>query len=657
MPSIGLGESIPPDTAHAVSVSLPTWKANVGYEEGESWVISKMVTGYPRFFIHNLIKAFAASIAERFGQPGQTSVLFPSRAAAERCKEFIEKYATEPALLKNLTLVHLALDPSNPESAPYRSLAPTISAVIINTETFPFGKQYWQHSGDGVSSRRAEYCHKLFIEGLLVRLSDDNIPVAASTPVSATPSPAPPAVAGMKPFRGPKRYRRPMSTADSAASPASTLSAAVASTPTTNGKSNGHPISPHTGAGEEDEDETARFLEERFGRNLDLSFVRRAKSAILRRITGAMTADNDVDLEHSRTPTPAAADANFRGVSDVQEEDVYLVPCGMNAVFNAHRFLLRARPDKAHLKSINFGFPYVDTLKILQKFGAGCLFYGHASEEDLDDLEQRLKEGERFLGLFCEFPGNPLLTCPNLVRIRKLADEYDFAVVVDETIGTFANVNVLPYSDIVVSSLTKIFSGDCNVMGGSLVLNRHQKALYTKLKEAAAIEYDPNSYWPEDAIFMERNSRDFATRVDRINANAQTICDVLLASPVVKQLNYPKYVPTRANYEACRIHAAADSTHGHREGGYGGLLSFSFHNKAQAIAFYDAVDTAKGPSLGTNFTLTSPYVVLAHYQELDWCAGLGVDPDLIRVSVGLEEENALRETFETALAAAAAVVA
>lgn len=62
-----IGEPIPPNTAHvslssalitrvllvdfykAVSVSLPTWRANVGYEEGEDWVIDKMKTGYPRF--------------------------------------------------------------------------------------------------------------------------------------------------------------------------------------------------------------------------------------------------------------------------------------------------------------------------------------------------------------------------------------------------------------------------------------------------------------------------------------------------------------------------------------------------------------------------------------------------------------------------------
>lgn len=53
-----------------------------------------------------------------------------------------------------------------------------------------------------------------------------------------------------------------------------------------------------------------------------------------------------------------------------------------------------------------------------------------------------------------------------MVRIRALADKYNFAVVVDETVGNFLNVHVLPYADVVVSSLTKVFSGDSNVMGG-----------------------------------------------------------------------------------------------------------------------------------------------------------------------------------------------
>lgn len=115
-------------------------------------------------------------------------------------------------------------------------------------------------------------------------------------------------------------------------------------------------------------------------------------------------------------------------------------------------------------------FPYIDTLKILEKWGPGCLFYGHGASTDLDDLERRCETGERFLALFCEFPGNPLLKTPDLRRIRTLANRYDFAVVVDETIGNFINVHVLPYADVVVSSLTKVFTGECNVMGGRYAL-------------------------------------------------------------------------------------------------------------------------------------------------------------------------------------------
>ena len=81
-------------------------------------------------------------------------------------------------------------------------------------------------------------------------------------------------------------------------------------------------------------------------------------------------------------------------------------------------------------------------------------------------MEWRCIRGEKFLALFCEFPGNPLLKSPDLLRIRRISDRYDFAVVVDETIGNFINIHALVYADVAVSSLTKIFSGDSNVMGG-----------------------------------------------------------------------------------------------------------------------------------------------------------------------------------------------
>lgn len=67
----------------------------------------------------------------------------------------------------------------------------------------------------------------------------------------------------------------------------------------------------------------------------------------------------------------------------------------------------------------------------------------------------------------------------------------------------------------------------------------------------------------------------------------------IFTAALVKQVNYPKLSPTRPHYDSCR----------NRRGGYGGLLSATFFSMGEAIKFYDNLDTAKGPSLGTNFTL------------------------------------------------------
>lgn len=76
----------------------------------------------------------------------------------------------------------------------------------------------------------------------------------------------------------------------------------------------------------------------------------------------------------------------------------------------------------------------------------------------------------------------------------------------------------------------------------------------------------------------------------------------------VKQVYYPKCSPTKEFYDNCRC----------PDRGYGGLLSITFYTTEDAVLFFDEIKTAKGPSLGTNFTLSSPYTLLAHYGELEW---------------------------------------
>ena len=82
------------------------------------------------------------------------------------------------------------------------------------------------------------------------------------------------------------------------------------------------------------------------------------------------------------------------------------------------------------------------------------------------------------------------------------------------------------------------------------------------------------------------------------------------------------------------------------------LLSIRFVHPSSAIAFYDALAVAKGPSLGTNFTLACAYAWLAHAKELEWAAKYGVVEHLVRISVGIEETAELEAIVDAALARA-----
>lgn len=138
---------------------------------------------------------------------------------------------------------------------------------------------------------------------------------------------------------------------------------------------------------------------------------------------------------------------------------------------------------------------------------------------------------------------------------------------------------------------------------------------------------------------MEHNARDFVSRVLRVSISAESIADLLNAHRTVEHVYYPKNCSTRALYECCKRPGA----------GYGFLMTILFKQPSYARTFFDSLDVAKGPSLGTNFTLACPYALLAHYTELDWASGYGVVEHLVRISVGLEEVAMLLTTVTGAL--------
>ncbi|KAF5675254.1 O-succinylhomoserine (thiol)-lyase [Fusarium denticulatum] len=285
-------------------------------------------------------------------------------------------------------------------------------------------------------------------------------------------------------------------------------------------------------------------------------------------------------------------------------------------------------------------FLYVDTVKVISKIhGYECKIYS-GTQYDLETLEEELAAGLELCALFTEFPGNPLLGSVDLERIKRLSDEFFFLFVVDDTVGTSVNVDVISHCDVVCTSLTKMFSGGCNVMGGSVTLNpksRDHWDMKRRLKDRYV-----NTYFPLDVIVMEKNSTDFEERVTEASQNAEHLADTLRKHISVGQVYYPKGSPTQRLYEKYK-----------RPGkGYGYLLSIRFNTPAAAIAFHDALDVAKGPSLGTNFTLGCAYTLFAHFHELEWAEKYGVVEHLVRISVGIENERFLDEVIKTALYAA-----
>jgi cystathionine gamma-synthase len=73
-------------------------------------------------------------------------------------------------------------------------------------------------------------------------------------------------------------------------------------------------------------------------------------------------------------------------------------------------------------------------------------------------------------------------------------------------------------------------SRDCiQLTNRSAILNPKSR-YYNVLKSTWIREYE-DAYWAEDAMFMERNSRDFVSRVDRINCNTEALCDMLKSHP------------------------------------------------------------------------------------------------------------------------------
>ncbi|KAI9913066.1 hypothetical protein PsorP6_006351 [Peronosclerospora sorghi] len=330
-------------------------------------------------------------------------------------------------------------------------------------------------------------------------------------------------------------------------------------------------------------------------------------------------------------------------------DQVAVYPTGMSAIFSTVRLLQRFRGTAC--KSILVGFPYVDTLKILSRPAwcpRGVHFFPLCGEDVMQQVEA-IVASEKVLGIWTEFPSNPLLSLPDLKRLAKCAHENGTVLIVDDTVGSY-NVNPMAHgcADLVVTSLSKIFSGSGNVMAGSVVLNPSSP----RAKELETLFHpDKDSYLVEpDVDALLEQSANLAERLAKTNATTAELVHRLVAHPVVKKVYYPTQGNVKNLYDPFANVCAATN----KVAGYGPLLSILLHGGLEPTrAFYNALTIAKGPSLGTNFTIACPYTLLAHYQELAFAASCDVDRNLIRISIGQEDPDVIWADFEHALGVAA----
>jgi len=243
---------------------------------------------------------------------------------------------------------------------------------------------------------------------------------------------------------------------------------------------------------------------------------------------------------------------------------------------------------------------------------------------DLAALEGALQKNTRCV--ITESPTNPYLHCVDLEQVAAIVQRHGRArTLVDSTFATPVNCRPLRFGiDLVVHSATKYFSGHNDVLGGVVAGPQHIISLVREARGVLGGILDPHA-----AFLIGRGLKTLNLRVERQNRTAHAVALELERHPRVKKVFYPAL-------ESHASHAIAQR----QMRGYGGVVSFIVEGgRAAAARVVDGCRLAKiAPSLGGVETLIEQPCLMS-FSELsdDELAQVGIDPALIRLSVGVED--------------------
>jgi cystathionine gamma-synthase len=337
-----------------------------------------------------------------------------------------------------------------------------------------------------------------------------------------------------------------------------------------------------------------------------------------------------------RRALPAAGDA-----------DLLLAGTGMNAIYAAFRAISERQARRGRTIWVQLGWLYRDTIALLQRFTPDPArdYVYLPNVFDFAALERLCAErGDRIAGIFAETPTNPLIQTPDVPAIAELARRTGARLVLDPSIASLFGVDVLGYADVLVDSLTKFAASDGDVIAGLAAINPAGPDA-AALREAITRELEP--IYARDLARLAAQIGDYEPLVTRLNAALPRVAAFLEAHPKVQRVYWPLAPESQANYR--RLERTPDAV--------GGMLSFTL--KTPLAPFYDAVRLPKGPSFGMKNSLISPFIYIAHYDLVKSEAGRaelaasGIDPGLIRLSIGAEPVEDIIAALAEALEASA----
>ncbi|HEV3137355.1 MAG TPA: PLP-dependent aspartate aminotransferase family protein [Pirellulales bacterium] len=244
--------------------------------------------------------------------------------------------------------------------------------------------------------------------------------------------------------------------------------------------------------------------------------------------------------------------------------------------------------------------------------------------------------------LWIESPGNPLLSITDIAACAKIAHRHGVLLGVDNTFATPVLTRPLELgADIVMHSATKYIGGHSDLLGGALVTK--DKGLFDQLyflqNATGAV------MGPLESFLCSRGLKTLELRVREQSRTAGQIADYLAADPRIAKVRYPG----RPDHVG---HAIAKRQ---MDEAFGAMLSFEIRGDfAVAKRFAESTRLFHlAVSLGAVESLVEQPASMSHasYRRDDRLAH-GISDSLIRISVGLEAFEDLRDDLDQALALA-----